>query len=114
MRAALESEERRLDRRLVDLRRAIESKRQNVEDLNQVLQDDFQRLNKIPRYIWFLMAIHGFMACHMYQSSLIHIWIFNVICFLWFHRRLYRKIHGWVPLLSIATLVWSFLAIGQQ
>lgn len=113
MRAALESEERRLDRRLVDLRRAIDSKRQNVEDLNQVLQEDFERLNKIPRYIWFLLVLHGFLACHMYQGSMAHKWLFNVICFLWLYRRLYRRIHRWVPLLSMAVLAWSFLGIEQ-
>lgn len=105
----MEREEKRLDRRLNTLRQTIEAKRKNVEDLSKVLEDDFDQLNKVPRYIWVMMVLHGFLACHMYQASMAPKWLFNVICFLWLHRRLYRRIHSWVPILSLTVLAWSLL-----
>lgn len=106
----LERESRRLDRRLDTLRQAVEAKRHNVQDLSQVLQNDFDGMNKIPKYIWIMMILHGFLACHMYQASQAPKWLFNVICFIWLHRRLYRNIHAWVPILSVFVLLWS--AVG--
>lgn len=105
----LENEEGRLDRRIAEQRKAIESKEQTASTLDTVLARDYERIkNKIPRWFILLTVTHFFMFLLAFKVTNGPKFLANVIMFFWCQRRFYREISGWAVPLSVLVLFMSF------
>lgn len=105
----LENEEGRLDRRIAEQRKIVESKEQVASTLDAVLTRDYERIkNKIPRWFILLTVLHFFMFLMAFKVTDGPKFLANVIMFFWCHRRFYREISGWAVPLSVLILFMSF------
>lgn len=103
----MERENARLDRRLDELRQAIASKRQNVEDLEVVLRKDYDRLKKLPRWFITLIVLHYIFMMMGWANGQGPTYLFNTIMFFITFRRIYREVPAWVAPLSLFVLSCS-------
>ena len=96
-----------LDKRLVQLREAIRTKRNNVADLEVILQQDIDAAKKFPLYFWILFLAHFLVMLEGWRHQRGFQFLFNLVMVMWFQRKVYREIplHFAMPIGLVVILI---------
>jgi hypothetical protein len=95
--------------RLASLRRAIKNKRNNITDLENILEEDKKRLRSFPIYCWILLFIHlGFML-NSWATSRGVMFTVNFVMYHWYVKKYFNEITMWiaVPMSVLIMMVWA-------
>jgi hypothetical protein len=98
-----------LDARLASLRATIKNKRNNIQDLENILEQDRQRLRSFPIYCWILLIIHLTFMLNGWKEGKALGFVLNFVMYHWYIKKyfgdIYMKIA--VPLSVMVMIVWS-------
>lgn len=108
-RLKLEAEHDNLENRLKALRVAIKGKRNNINDLESVLQQDIEKLRSFPIYYYFFLILHFAFMLYTWGQARGIIFVCHFIMYHWYVRKWYKEIAMRIAIpLSIMLLVVSF------
>jgi hypothetical protein len=105
----LEAQNDELDRRLKELRKTIKGKRDNINDLESVLQQDIEKLRSFPIYYYFFLILHFAFMLYTWGQARGIIFVCHFIMYHWYIRKWYKEIAMRIAIpLSIMLIVISF------
>lgn len=105
----LEAENDNLDKRLKELRKIIKGKRDNINDLQSVLEQDMAKLRSFPIYYYLFLFLHFAFMLYTWGQARGIIFVCHFLMYHWYMRKWYREIsmHIAVPT-SIMLIIVSF------
>jgi len=99
-----------LDRRLEELRTLIRNKRNNIQDLEDVLHQDIQKMKKFPIWFWFLLITHFCLMLFGWKNERFFMFLLHFCMYLWFHAKLYREISlRWATVTGLTLIVVAII-----
>lgn len=99
-----------LDARLKSLRSTIKGKTNNVRDLEEVLEQERDRLKSFPIYCYILLIIHFTLMLAGWTSGRGVMFTMNFVMYHWYVKKFYREIITMriaVPLSLFVMLIWA-------
>lgn len=78
---------------LKQLRKDVKNKRNDVSDLQQVLQQDLERMRSYPIYCYLLLFLHYVFILYCWTNQKTFFFLLHTVQCLWFIRGWYRQIY---------------------
>ena len=109
METQLTAEIEQANARLASLRKTLKDKRNNITDLQAIIQQDIERLRSFPIYCWILVFMHfGFML-NSWTTGRGVMFTVNFVMHYWYIKKYFGEIRMWiaVPLSILIMMVWA-------
>jgi hypothetical protein len=89
----LEKREQEMDNDLKTLRERIKTKRNNINDLESVFQQDIRKYKKIAWYVYILIVIHFLVMLYGWSQNKGVVFAGNLWMHYWLLKKIYREIY---------------------